>query len=547
MSLPFALVPRDETKPSANDIVLGNVATLAGLAPWNQTVAVGGRTFTLMVRPDAAPNAWLGITLPQLVLLAGVLLTIFAAAIAALIARRARVVESLSVENRALDEALERQREVEAELRASQARLSAILRDSPDIVVLLDLDAGTCDVLNRSDFLGHPLATVAAAGGLDELVHPEDRADSDAHWQRLRDLRGDEVCETTLRLRGADGEARFARLRFSRLNQDGSDTGATLLGSIGDVTDEWANQLREAELREALRRSQRLEAVGQLAGGVAHDFNNVLAAVQASVELLMDDVPPGRPHEYAQEIDKATRRGAALVRQLLTFAQQDRAEPRLVDLNEIIAGMEQLLRRSLGDHIQLHVSATECSCVVEADPTHLEQVILNLAVNARDAMPSGGVLWIATNVEFDATGGTNDRVVLSVTDTGTGIDPEIRDRIFQPFVTSKDAGKGTGLGLATVMSIVQEAGAEISLLTEAEQGTTFEISFARRPGLATSSESSMPAAHLDGARRRILLVEDDTAVRARRCAVSSNGAISTSPKRRTRPRRCGSWNSARST
>jgi signal transduction histidine kinase len=532
-SLPFALVPFDTASPRAGDIVLGNVDSLSGLHRWNETVAIGGQSFALMVRPDAAPAVWLGIPLPLLVLLVGLVLTALAAVVAVLIARRTRAVEHLSVENRALDEALARQRAVEAELRASRARIRAILRDSPDVVMLLDLEAGTCEILNREDFLGHPLSTVAAPGGLRSLVHPDDDADAERYWHRLselRDLGEDATCETTLRIHDGEGDARYARLRFSLLNLD-DDSAVTLLGALSDVTDEWANQLREAELREALRRSQRLEAVGQLAGGVAHDFNNVLAAVQASVELLMDDVPAGRPHEYAQEIDKAARRGAALVRQLLTFAQQDRAEPRLVDVNDVVTGMEPLLRRSLGEMVQLQIATTGCACVVEADPTHLEQVILNLAVNARDAMPGGGVLWLATNVEFDETGGTDDRVVLSVTDTGTGIAPEIRDQMFQPFATTKEPGKGTGLGLATVLSIVQEVGADLNVLTEAGLGTTFEISFPRKPGFATDDPADTPAAHFDGARRRILLVEDDPAVRAslRRILERRNFVVADAP------------------
>ncbi len=177
--------------------------------------------------------------------------------------------------------------------------------------------------------------------------------------------------------------------------------------------------------------------------------------------------------------------------------------------------MEPLLRRSLGEQVQLQVSPTECSCLVEADPTHLEQVILNLAVNARDAMPAGGVLWIATTVEFDGSGGTNDRVVLSVTDTGTGITPEVRERMFEPFMTTKEPGKGTGLGLATVMSIVREVAAEVNVVTEVGQGTTFEISFARRTGATPPRRrAGSRSDHFDGSGRRILLVEDDAAVRA---------------------------------
>ncbi len=511
-TLPFALVSTG-AGGGVDDIVLGNVPHLSGLTRWNQSVAVGGRELALMVRAGAAPGGWLGLTLPQLVVLVGLALTTLAAGIAVVVARRTYAMEHLSVENRALDEALERQRSVESELRAWQERFRTILRDSPDIIALLDVDAGTCEVLNRTDFLGHPLERLAEPDGLYGLVHPEDRVDADAHWQRLRELAPDRVCETTLRLQDGKGADRYARLRFSPLNLE-DDSSQTLLGAISDVTDEWANQLREAELQEALRRSQRLEAVGQLAGGVAHDFNNVLAAVQASVELLMDDVPAGRPREYADEIHRAAGRGAALVRQLLTFAQRDHAEPRTVDVNEVVADMEPLLRRSLGEQVQLQVSPTECSCLVDADPTHLEQVILNLAVNARDAMPAGGILWIATTVEFDGSGGTNDRVVLSVTDTGTGIAADVRERMFEPFMTTKEPGKGTGLGLATVMSIAREVAAEINVVTEVGQGTTFEISFARRTGVAEHADETAATDHFDGSGLRILLVEDDTAVRA---------------------------------
>ena len=253
---------------------------------------------------------------------------------------------------------------------------------------------------------------------------------------------------------------------------------------------------------------------GSSPGGVAHDFNNLLAAILASAELLTDDVPDGRPREYADEIQRSAVRGAALVRQLLTFAQRDRAEPRVVELNEIVAGMEPLLRRSLGEHVQLQITTTDCSTEIVGDPTHLEQVILNLAVNARDAMPGGGVLWIATAIDFDDEAPQNDRVVLSVTDTGTGIAPEVRDRMFEPFVTTKEPGQGTGLGLSTVQSIVTGMEGRIEVLTKVEEGTTFEISFARRFGELDPAASPAPAEEIDGAGTRVLLVEDDDAVRS---------------------------------
>jgi two-component system cell cycle sensor histidine kinase/response regulator CckA len=387
---------------------------------------------------------------------------------------------------------------------------------------LLDLRDGSSEVLNRADFFGHALDVIAAPGGLYSTVHPDDRDDADALWAHMGDLAPEHVCESTLRVHDANGEVRHARLRFSPLAGEADaddDTGAPvsrMLGAISDITTQSTNEIREAELQEALRRSQRLESVGQLAGGVAHDFNNLLAAILASAELLTDYVPDGRPREYADEIQRSALRGAALVRQLLTFAQRDRAEPRVVELNEIVSGMEPLLRRSLGEHVQLQITTTDCSTEIVGDPTHIEQVILNLAVNARDAMPAGGVLWIATAIDFDDDAPADDRVVLSVTDTGTGIPADVRDHMFEPFVTTKDPGQGTGLGLSTVQSIVTGMEGRIDVLTKINEGTTFEISFARRfgeleaaaPVTATSDEE------IDGAGTRILLVEDDAAVRA---------------------------------
>jgi PAS domain S-box-containing protein len=505
---PFAL-----TAPGSNDMVLGNVSTLTGLTRSHQPVSLGGRDFTMLVPASSSPS-WHGLSLPDVVLLVGIVLTGLATAIAAIAARRAYTVDELNFENRALDLALERQRRIEAELRAWQARFQTILRDSPDIIVLLDLPTGRCEVLNRSDFLGYPLDALAEHNGLARLVHPDDETDAERHWAALRDLGPEQVSETTLRLRDANGDDRYARLRFSPLNTGEQDGGPTMLGLMSDVTEQYLNQLREAELQEALLRSQRFDAVGQLAGGVAHDFNNLLAAVLTSVELIIDELPDGQSRECAKDIERAATRGAALVRQLLTFAGRDRAEPQTIDLNDVVTGMEPLLRRTLGSQVQLQVTTTACRCTVVADPTQLEQVILNLAVNARDAMPTGGILWIATEVAFDDRGADNDRVVVSVADTGTGIAPELRDQMFRPFVTTKEPGEGTGLGLASVQSIVNDAHGEINVTSKVGEGTTFEIAFPRVLASAATASAPMRVEDVAFSGRRILLVEDDSTVRS---------------------------------
>jgi len=508
----FALVTRGPHPRT----VLGNAEHPEDLVAWNEPVSFGGQSVVLLVRvKDPAPCLF-GISLPTVVLLAGIALTLLALAAGVVVARRGAAVRHLGDENRLLDEALEQQRVVAAELRASEERFRTIVRDSPDIIVLLDFDIGTSEVLNRADFLGHPLAVLAEPGGLYSIVDDDDREEADSLWARMRELEHEQVCEGTLRMRDANGDIRHARLRFSPLDAGDAQhvRGTRLFGAISDITTQSNNDIREAELQEALRRSQRLEAVGHLAGGVAHDFNNLLATILASAELLTDDVPEGRPREYADEIQRAAVRGAALVRELLTFAQRDRAEPRVVELNEIVTGMEPLLRRSLGEHVQLQITTTDCSTEIVGDPTHLEQVILNLAVNARDAMPGGGVLWIATAIDFDDDAPQNDRVVLSVTDTGTGIAPDVRDRMFEPFVTTKAVGEGTGLGLSTVQSIVTGMEGRIEVLTKAAEGTTFEVSFARRFGELDPSVSPARAEEIDGTGTRILLVEDDDAVRS---------------------------------
>jgi PAS domain S-box-containing protein len=505
----FALVAGSGTR--ATEIVLGNVASISGLTRWSGAVVLGGQQFTMLIAADRATNALAGTQLPLVTLFVGLLLTLVAALVARTVVRRNYAVGLLETENRALDLAIEQQRRVEAELRASQARVQAMLRDSPDAIALLDVDDGACEVLNRAAFLGRPIDELSEPGGLLRLVHPDDRGDAEAQFDRLRQLDDDQILETTLRMTAADGRDRFVRLRFSPLRTT-EDAPGTLLGSLSDVTEEWENQLREAELQEALRRSQRLESVGRLAGGVAHDFNNILAAIQASAELLESEVPSGRPEEYRQEIERAAQRGAALTRQLLTFAHRDSTEPRSVDLAEVVLGIETLLRRTLSEDVQLQLTTPEESCDVFADPTHLEQVILNLALNARDAMPEGGVLWIAVRTDTDDT--SDERVLLSVTDTGTGIDPDVRDRMFDPFVTTKDPGKGTGLGLATVRTIAESVGAQINVCSRPGQGTTFEISFPRGAAAGAAGSTEAFDDDIDGSGLRLLLVEDEGAVRA---------------------------------
>ncbi len=278
--------------------------------------------------------------------------------------------------------------------------------------------------------------------------------------------------------------------------------------------------LRERE--EQLRQSQKMEAIGRLAGGIAHDFNNLLTAITGYSEVILrklNEKDPLRPH--ALEIKKAGDRAAALTRQLLAFSRRQVLAPKVLDLNAVVSTMERMLQRLIGEDIELVTALGSGLGSVKADPGQLEQVILNLAVNARDAMPGGGRLVIETaNVEVEEQGDQSSGwipsgafVMLSVTDTGTGMDEETRARIFEPFFTTKEKGKGTGLGLSTVYGIIKQSGGHISVHSEVNAGTSFRIYLPRVTDEVEVLElEEEPAEHLTGT-ETILLVEDEQLVR----------------------------------
>jgi signal transduction histidine kinase/ActR/RegA family two-component response regulator len=272
-------------------------------------------------------------------------------------------------------------------------------------------------------------------------------------------------------------------------------------GVANDVTDRHL-------LEEQLRQAQKLEAVGQLAGGVAHDFNNLLTAINGYAELALSDT---RSEEKRRndlvEVLRAGERAAALTRQLLAFSRKQVLQPEPVDVNQLIAHTSWMLRRIIGEHIRLDLSLCSEACVY-ADRGQLEQVLLNLCVNARDAMPNGGRIVIATS-SVGANG--NSRVRISVSDTGAGIPPEVLPHIFEPFFTTKDRGKGTGLGLATVYGVVQQSGGTIQVHSRVGEGTTFAIEFPSHQG--ESIVTSPAEAPLAPGTERILIVEDDPPVR----------------------------------
>jgi signal transduction histidine kinase/response regulator RpfG family c-di-GMP phosphodiesterase len=302
-------------------------------------------------------------------------------------------------------------------------------------------------------------------------------------------------------------------------------TATPLTGESGELAGGIAvlrDVTQQRQLEAQLIQSQKMEAIGQLAGGVAHDFNNLLAVIMGYGELLLGEFVPEDPKgNDVGEMLNAAKRGVALTRQLLAFSRQQMVQPAILSLNEIVDGIEKMLRRIIGEHIRLSTKlATELGRF-KADASQVEQILLNLTVNARDAMPEGGRMRIETrNVHLDEAAASSqpgvsagDYVVLTVADTGTGMDEETKKRVFEPFFTTKEVGKGTGLGLSTVYGIVRQSGGHIVIQSEVGKGATFEVFFPRAEGAASARRSQAPAAPVQKATETVLIVEDDEGVR----------------------------------
>jgi len=301
-----------------------------------------------------------------------------------------------------------------------------------------------------------------------------------------------------------------------------------LLASLGGAFGLWRNRqavyMRERlQLEERLRHSQKMEAIGRLAGGVAHDFNNLLTVIAGYADAALRTTDPDRRSRELNEIVRASDRAAALTRQLLAFSRKQVLQSRVIDLNEIVRGIEPLLRPLIGEPIALSVALAPAPVLTKADPGQIEQVVVNLAVNARDAMPQGGTLELATGsvvLGKHRDGEPADLepgayVTLTVRDTGVGISPELQAQVFEPFFTTKASGKGTGLGLATVYGIVKQSGGSIGVESRPGGGTTFRVFL---PAADEPAERESPRGATGGERRAagretVLLVEDSEGVR----------------------------------
>ncbi|HSA94323.1 MAG TPA: ATP-binding protein [Terriglobales bacterium] len=337
--------------------------------------------------------------------------------------------------------------------------------------------------------------------------------EEEAQFQELhrRVLEGGQLAEAAVRRRRRDGSSVEVVLSSAPI----CDATGTVIGTMAVLEDVGGRR----KLEEDLRQAQKLEALGRLAAGVAHDFNNLTTAVLLYSELLLGQLrPQSRLRRYAEEIQRAGERGTTLVNQLLAYTGQQAFHPQPVDLNELLADMDDLLRRLLGEDVELGLELAADAGWVLADRSQLEQMILNLAANARDAMPSGGRLTLKT-ARTEAAGTAYGPVpalgcvLLEVRDTGVGMNTETRQRAFDPFFTTKVPGKGTGLGLATVERVVKGAGGAIQLESHPGRGTMVRILLPQVEGIVEEGTGLLPAPGERDVRETVLLVEDEDAVR----------------------------------
>lgn len=411
---------------------------------------------------------------------------------------------------------------LEAELRQTQHRLRHIVLSSPAVLFTLAISGEEIQGItwiseNLRHILGYRPEIALGRDWFLTNLHPEDRDRIIADLHAVLS-RGQLVHE--YRLMHADGTYRWTRGEF-RLIRD--ETGAPIeaVGALVDITERKRAEEVEAKLRAQLQQSQKLESVGRLAGGVAHDFNNLLTVINGYSALALEELAPGSPlHSNISEIRVAGERAAALTKQLLILSRTQLLQRTEVDLNGIITEVERMLGRVIGEDIHLISVLNPSLGRVLADPGQLHQVLMNLAVNARDAMPNGGTLLIETdNVELGASYTAQHPqlkpgpyVQLRVSDTGVGMNKEVMAKLFEPFFTTKRPGEGTGLGLATVYGIIKQSGGAISVYTEPGQGTAFTIYLPRLEQWTANLLEATTPTRLRGV-ETVLVVEDHEQLR----------------------------------
>jgi len=438
---------------------------------------------------------------------------------------RSTIEEALQRARRELAERIridEQLKEAAAELEKRAAEFRAIFENTPIGITLVDA-AGQIFNCNRAltRFLGHDVEEVTAKN-IADLTHADDRESSVQLYHSLV-TRERNFYRIEKRYIRKDGEVAWGRLSaFSILDSAGNFQFG--VGMIEDVTARKAAEEEKQVLEVQLLQAQKMEAIGKLAGGVAHDFNNLLTVIVGYSEMVLAGLPKGDPTgPLIQEVRQAGERATSLTRQLLAFSRKTVLAPKVLDVNELVANLSNMLRRLIGEDVQLTTMLGPNLGRIKADPGLLEQAVINLAVNARDAMPEGGRLTLETrDAELDEyyllghPGAQPGRyVLLAVTDTGSGIDPGIQNQIFEPFFTTKAVGKGTGLGLAMVYGFVKQSGGYVTVDRRPGSGASFRLYLPRLgEGIPSGEQPRVPeVVHAPASRKIILLVEDEDAVR----------------------------------
>ncbi len=424
------------------------------------------------------------------------------------ISDRKRIAEEL----RRANEELHR-RTVE-QLGEYRSRLASIIDSSEDAILSKGLD-GIITSWNKGAERIYGYTPAEAVGKHISFLAPSDRPDEIPEiLQKV--ARGESIEHYESVRVTKDGRHLNVSISVSPLR----DAKGNVVGASAIARDITAQKRAEDQLHQ----SQKMEAIGRLAGGVAHDFNNILGIVNACAEFLRDRLDPAaEPSHYVEHIKKATERGSSMTRQLLAFSRTPVIQPRVLDLNDRLKDIGKLLRPLMGDDVEILIVSKSPAAVVEADPGQLDQIVVNLAVNARDAMPRGGKFILETRAaKFDEAFAEQHQnmaagkyVLLAVSDTGNGMDEATVSRIFEPFFTTKEAGQGTGLGLATVYGIVKQSAGHILVYSEPGHGTTFKIYFPsadHKIGLESKPEVETVAPKRQGT--TILLVEDDETMRS---------------------------------
>ena len=387
------------------------------------------------------------------------------------------------------------------QLKTSEERWRTIVSTDPECVktvspdgYLIEMNAAGLAMLSATT-----LDQVQSRPLLDWIA-PEYRNDFKELHRRV--MQG-ENAELEFEVIGLTGMRRWLRTQACPL-RDRHGTITSVLGISRDIT-------VERELEARLRQSQKMEAIGQLAGGIAHDFNNILTIIQGfAITLLEGEGDPASRQVATRHIVDAAERAAGLTRQLLAFGRRQIMQPQHVDLNELVTSLAKMVRRVLGEDIDLQLLLSPRPLAIHADPGLIDQVLMNLVINARDAMPSGGWLRIETAAQTSSTG---EQVVVRVVDSGAGIPAACLPRIFDPFFTTKEPGKGSGLGLATAFGIVAQHGGRIDVSSRVGRGTTFEIVLPATLHPLHSRPPSVEARMPNGGSETILLVEDEPGVR----------------------------------